>query len=206
MKAWKDKEARAENTSENTKNNLVVSPRQLSFVVAGNIILLFTTFIFGYFWGQKYAAEQFIDKIHHESFTDQISSSLLALQEANYREEIEESVSTQKEDAVDNKEMDQNKVTISASDTDDLNASINYYYAQLIGFGTLQAANRFVNRLQQKNIPVEVKKRVSKTSRGKKIIWYQVVTKKYNDKFVLEKLVEILKKDEKLKDPCIIIC
>ena len=76
----------------------------------------------------------------------------------------------------------------------------------LNGFGTLKAADRFVNRLQKKGIPVEVKKRISKTVRGKIIAWYQVVTKEYTDKSVLEKLVATLKKDEKLKDPSIIIC
>ncbi len=211
MKAWKNKDNKSDNAPENASNCLLLSMRQLSFVVAGSIILLFTTFILGYFWGQKYAVEQFVDKIDNDSFADQISSSLFSLQENNTipEDNMQSADMTTTEQFRCSKEVDQqdimthvvhnviaNKPTVSSTS----------YYAQLIGFGTLRAANRFVNRLQQKNIPVEVKKRISRTVRGKKITWYQVVTKKYSDKSVLEKLVTILKKDEKLKDPCIIVC
>ncbi len=212
MKTWKDKDNKSDNASENASNYLLLSMRQLSFVVAGNIILLFTAFILGYFWGQRYAVEQFVDKIDNDSFADQISSSLFSLQKNSaIPEDIMQSVdTTTSEQSCFSKELDKPDTMTHVVHNVTANTSTvsltSYYYAQLIGFGTLKAANRFVNRLQQKNIPVEVKKRISRTARGKKITWYQVVTKKYNDKSVLEKLVAILKKDEKLKDPCIIVC
>jgi len=211
MKAWKDKDNKSDNAPENASNCLLLSMRQLSFVVAGNIILLFTTFILGYFWGQRYAVEQFVDKIDNDSFADQISSSLFSLQKNNtIPEDIMQSVDmTTTEQSHCSKGVDQQDIMTHVVHNVTANTptvSLTSYYAQLIGFGTLKAANRFVNRLQQKNIPVEVKKRISRTARGKKITWYQVVTKKYNDKSVLEKLVAILKEDEKLKDPCIIVC
>lgn len=210
MKTWKDKDNKSDNAPENASNCLLLSMRQLSFVVAANIILLFTTFILGYFWGQRYAVEQFVDKIDNNSFADQISSSLFSLQKNNrIPEDIMQSADmTTIEQSHCGKEVDQQDMThiVHNVTANKPTISSTSYYAQLIGFGTLKAANHFVNRLQQKNIPVEVKKRVSKTARGKKIIWYQVVTKKYSDKSVLEKLVAILKEDEKLKDPCIIIC
>lgn len=205
MDEWKDTNNKF-NDSEHEKNNLILSLRQLGFVVAGNIILLFMSFIFGYFWGQKYAVEQFVDKIHNESFADKISSSLLSLQQNTSVREIAESIFQENENqlACDN---ESNEYDVMQSESDTINnSSATSYYAQLIGFGTLNAANQFVNRLQKKNISLEIKKRTSKTTRGKKITWYQVVTKKYTDRFVLDKLVETLKKDEKLKDPCIIVC
>lgn len=185
---------------------LFVSNRQLSFVVAGNIILLFTTFILGYFWGQKYAVEHFVDKMHNGSFADQIYSSLFSLQEGSSipGNSVQSPIMADTEQPICKEESDPQDTTITHFDNKPI-VSTNYY-AQLIGFGTLKAANRFVNRLQKKDIPVEVKKRISKTVRGKTIAWYQVVTKKYTDKSVLEKLVAILKKDEKLKDPSIVIC
>ncbi len=84
MESWKDTESKDKNSPEKIRGEgLFVSNRQLSFVVAGNIILLFTAFILGYFWGQKYAVEHFVDKMHNGSFADQIYSSLFSLQEGS---------------------------------------------------------------------------------------------------------------------------
>ncbi len=213
MESWKDKKNKDKNFPKKTGGEgLFVSNRQLSFVVAGNIILLFTAFMLGYFWGQKYAVEHFVDKMHNGSFADQIYSSLFSLQEGSAISEnsvqspiMQSSIMSDPEQPICKKEPDEQNTMISHPDSEPPMVATNYY-AQLIGFGTLKAANRFVNRLQKKGISVEVKKRISKTVRGKIIAWYQVVTKKYNDKSVLEKLVATLKKDEKLKDPSIIIC
>jgi len=208
MESWKNKENKDKNSPKKTSGEgLFVSNRQLSFVVAGNIILLFTTFVLGYFWGQKYAVEHFVDKMHNDSFADQIYSSLFSLQEGSVTPEnsVQFPIVSDTEQSICKKESDEQDAMTSHLDNKPSTVPINYY-AQLIGFGTLKAANRFVNRLQKKNISVKVKKRVSKTVRGKVIAWYQVVTKEYTDKSVLEKLVATLKKDEKLKDPSIIIC
>jgi len=207
MESWKDKENKGKNFPEKISGDgLFLSNRQLSFVIAGNIILLFTTFILGYFWGQKYAVEHFVDKIHNGSFADQIYSSLFSLQEGSVVPEnsMQSPIMADTEQPICKKESDQQDTMISQLDNKPIVSA--KYYAQLIGFGTLKAANRFVNRLQKKGIPVEVKKRISRTVRGRIIAWYQVVTKEYADKSVLEKLVTTLKKDEKLKDPSIIIC
>lgn len=207
MESWKDKKNEDKNSSEKTSGEgLFLSNRQLSFVAAGNIMLLFTAFILGYFWGQKYAVEHFVDKMHYGSFGDQIYSSLFSLQEGSPVPEnsVQSSIMANPEQSICKKESDQQDAMIAQLDNKPI-VSTNYY-AQLIGFGTLKAANRFVNRLQKKGILVEVKKRISKTVRGKIIAWYQVVTKEYADKSVLEKLVATLKKNEKLKDPSIVIC
>ena len=207
MESWKDQKNKDTNFPEKTRGEgLFVSNRQLSFVTAGNIILLFTTFILGYFWGQKYAVEHFVDKIHNGSFADQIYSSLFSLQEGSPISEnsVQSSIMTDTEQLISKKELNVQDTVITPLDNK-LTVSTNYY-AQLIGFGTLKAANRFVDRLQKKGISVKVKKRISKTVRGKIISWYQVITKEYSDKSVLEKLISTLKKDEKLKDPSIVIC
>lgn len=84
-------------------------------------------------------------------------------------------------------------------DTPD-NENSTHYYAQLIGFGTVEAADQFVNRITRKGFPAKVEKRTSKTAKGKKVSWYQVVTDAYLDKAHLERVVQMIVWQEKLKD------
>jgi hypothetical protein len=83
---------------------------------------------------------------------------------------------------------------------------IGAFYAQLIGFGTLSAAQKFSDRLRRKNFPVQVKERNSSTAQGKKIIWYQVVTEPFEDKEELLAAVHKIKLEEKLHDIRVIQC
>ena len=80
------------------------------------------------------------------------------------------------------------------------------FYAELIGFGTKRAAQKFADKLTQKNVTVAVKRRKSKTARGKVIIWYQVVTEAFNDKNDLIALVDDISASERLKDVRIVSC
>ncbi len=80
------------------------------------------------------------------------------------------------------------------------------YKAQLIGFGTLRSAQAFSRKLERKGIITTVKRRRSKTAKGRLISWYQVVTKPFDRKDILEKLVERLKQEEKLHDVRIVTC
>lgn len=74
------------------------------------------------------------------------------------------------------------------------------YYAQLAGFASLRAAEKFVGRASERNIAVLVRERLSHTSKGKSIVWYQVVTENYEDQDALNSVVAILTKEEKLHD------
>jgi hypothetical protein len=80
------------------------------------------------------------------------------------------------------------------------------YYAQLIGFGTSSAAQKFSEKLQRRNYPVCVRERHSTTAQGKKIIWYQVITEPFEDKNELLAAIQKIKKEEKLHDIRIINC
>ena len=53
---------------------------------------------------------------------------------------------------------------------------------------------------------VIVKKRQSRSSRGRFVAWYQVITEKFNDKGDLEALVKRLEYEEKLNDVRIVAC
>ena len=197
---------------------LYVPNRQLSFVVAGIIFALFATFMTGYFLGQRSAVAQFTHQIHQDSFADQIYASVFSLAE---NQEHDDSglhdaantpvpINTQQEQqsiVVQNVQDNvQDKAEPVLSEQPVEHDASTSYYAQLIGFGTAQAANRFVRRLAQKGVTVQSKKRVSKTAKGRTIAWYQVVTPHYTDKTELEAFVSKLSKEEKLKDVRIITC
>jgi hypothetical protein len=73
------------------------------------------------------------------------------------------------------------------------------YYAQLIGFGTSQAADSFARRLTKQGFSVKVEQCKSRTAKGKAVTWYQVVTNPYSDAQKLQEVVDMLAHTEKLK-------
>lgn len=208
--------------------DLYISSRQTGLLVALSILLGFILFVTGFFWGQKDAVASFTNKIEQESFGDQIYSSLCAL--CDSQGDIEEADEHSDEAAQDNDkgtlDQDDEKVVDAAesassdaqednnSDTahdqaqevQETETTIPEYYAQLAGFGTMRAAQHFAARLHKKDVSVIVKKRQSRSSRGKFVAWYQVVTEKFSDKGDLEALVKRLEYEEKLNDARIETC
>lgn len=217
------------NTPE-TANGLFIHNRQLSLIVAGAIFLSFFVFMGGYFWGQKNVVESFANKIGQDSFSDQIYSSVCSLcdngniedtegeEDAGGETEVETEGDIQTLQAtLDNAQQSNQMIeqsnavsdehkTIADNATDENEAGQTQYYAQLVGFGTDHAAQQFVEKMSRKDITVVVKKRASRSARGKFVSWYQVMTEKYDDKNELLTLVERLKNEEKLKDITIIAC
>lgn len=172
--------------------------RQLSAIIAALLFLVFTVFISGYFLGKKYAAEQFTAQMQKNSFTDQVYASVVSTamdttlaQNKNY---------SSPSDSTDG--LHDLVVTHSQSVPSlEVNTS-HSYYAQLIGFGTEKAAQQFVAKLAAKGVITEVKKRTSKTAKGRVSYWYQVVTAQYTDQHELATIVDKIAKEENLKDVC----
>lgn len=161
---------------------LYLSNRQVSWLIASLILLSFFIFIAGYFLGQRKAVDH------------QVELSVL------------QSVTPMPKDSVEQKAMPTAYApTVDTIAQDDF-AQEQLYKAQLIGFGTMRAAHQFVDRLQQKNLPVRVQERHSKTAQGKEVIWYQVTTELFNDKQELMAFVERIQKEERLKDIRIVSC
>lgn len=156
---------------------LYLTNRQVSWLTASIVILAFFIFIAGYVLGQRKALEEY------SSAGKGIFSSSYAQGNGNKNLLDEE-----------------------------LSASLNHegkskqYYAQLIGFGTLRAADKFAERLQQKNFPVKVVEKHSKTAQGKKIIWYQVVTENFDKRDDLIVFTQKIEKEERLNDIRIVSC
>ena len=202
---------------------LFVPNRQLSLIVSSIILINFCVFIGGYFLGQKKSVERFVNKVEQDSFADQIYSSMCAIGETVVETENDvASESSDGDEAIKRNEETRMQVaseeSISeTSDRQDANPPVQVvknltetptveHYAQLIGFGSARSAQLFVERLQKRDMPVFVKKRQSRTAKGRLISWYQVVTEKFTDKAELLSVVNKLKHEEKLNDVRIITC
>ncbi|MCX5921714.1 MAG: SPOR domain-containing protein [Candidatus Dependentiae bacterium] len=215
---------------------LFVRNRHVSMIVSGVLLFNFMLFVGGYFLGQRNSVTAFTNKIDQESFSDQIYSSLCSLCDSGDTEESSEdeengassvasldpaqaevkSANNDTQDVTVGSALEPVSVVQSAladnndnvddvSDDKDATPSAEYY-AQLAGFGTEHAAEQFAQRLARKEVSVVVKKRQSRTSRGKFVAWYQVMTEKFDDKSELDSLVKKLEQEEKLKDVRIITC
>jgi hypothetical protein len=225
MNKWEDSFKKNEQSCHCSDNyGLFVPNRQLSLIVAGLLFLAFSIFMTGYFLGKKNVVEQFSEKIQQEAFADQVYTSVLAAAQEN-EQNTNNGIVIADADAI---EMPGNLVdqTINSSfapisysakatkDTQEIISSLAenalsqevssaHYYAQLIGFGTEKAAQLFVNKLAIKGIETEVKKRTSKTVKGRTSYWYQVVTTTYTNKNELMVLVDKIAKEENIKDASI---
>ncbi len=207
-------ENRDESSSGCSKNSsLCISKRHASLLMAGFLALFFFTFITGYFWGKRTAVEQLTSKIEEELLADQIHSSFYNMQERNPApraiiDQPEEGAATVPESEPEVEVEEQIEVRPEPEGIKQAlrqSEDAEHYFAQLIGFGTQLAANGFVQRVS-KDIPVEVKKRTSRTARGKTRTWYQVVTKPYSDKNELASLVKKVSKKERLNGVQIVTC
>ncbi len=230
---------------------LVIPHKQLNWVISGLLFFGVTSFVSGYFWGQKKAVEYFIKRIEEDSFADRISYALYTM---NDRDSLE----FEEAENSDNEAIDSNQSSDSDDDTtgessdngndnsDDTqeggdaeedvplltqeNLKNNaptveavvipveittvevpviapektVYLARLAGFGTLQAAQVFRDRVKVLDKGAQVVEHVSKTSKGRKMKWYQVVTSKFENKKDLTQLVERIKRKEHIGDVQII--
>jgi hypothetical protein len=196
------------NTCYCTNNQgLFVPNRQLSAIAAGLLFLFFCIFITGYFLGKKYAAEQFAQKMQVNALDDKLYMAALAQEVMPADGDASLVVNNIADNVVQEMLVPQDAIVTLNQDIviPDMEEQ-KRYYAQLIGFGTEKAAEQFVKKLALNGINTEVKKRVSKTVKGRTSYWYQVVTTAYSNKDDLSRIVDKLVKDEKLKDVSIRVC
>lgn len=178
----------------NEKINTVAVDRTLMsrlaalMVIAG--LFLFTT---GYFLGKKQGIHEFLKTFEHESFADQIYTALhnlYPLERYTYDLPVEQI------------EQETQPLVFPAAateSTDDATPKAGFY-ANVIGFQTRKAAEHFKERLRKKAIEVFIKERQSTTTKGKKIVWYQISTPVYADKAALATAIEQIKKVENIKE------
>lgn len=202
------------------KGVITLTYRQASWGMAILVVLFFFVFITGYFWGKQKEVEDFSNKAEKDSLADMISASLYARydgKESNADEGDDILEPIEKVELTDGTDGDMADTTLvthtvlvtnnASSDSEkatevapcEAKENIVQYYAELVGFGTEKAATAFVKRLAKENITTIIKARTSKTAKGKKIVWYQVVTEPFSDNALLLDLVKKLEKREHLK-------
>jgi len=199
------------------KKGIFLTNRHVSWVLSFFIISSFFIFISGYFLGKKKAVEKFYSKIDQESLADHIYYSVCSIYDADecVKQESTEDSSHLTVFENNNSGMQATKKVSEAEDvqsqkkdstTDNQKASNESFYAELIGFGTVRAANNFAQKLKRQGFSVVVKRRISRTAKKKRITWYQVVTEKFDNKSDLIAFVDIIKDKEKLKGVRIVQC
>ena len=173
---------------------VALGAQQVGWIVALLIMLNVGCFLAGYFWGKRVGAQDWCATISRDAFADQIYNSLCSAviddeEDDEQEEEGPESVDTSTTQTGNEEEAPEKGLEVKTQ-----------YYAQLAGFASLRSAEAFVSRLNEKQVPVLIKERISKNSKGRSIHWYQVVTEPYEDQDALNSVVAILKKEEKLHD------
>ncbi|MCA9769954.1 hypothetical protein KC460_01130 [Candidatus Dependentiae bacterium] len=212
-------------TCEKKHTLLSLSARHTSWLVASIMVISFFVFISGYFMGKSEGAQEFSRVTLQESLADQMYCSVCALYDKQETSQAKVCVPEEQIDVVNSCEQKEllqdalnnsntrHSLTFKAGEREVISDKSNIdlerigkvaeskkYCAQLIGFGTKKAANQFIDRMSKQNVPVKLKTRKSKTSQGKNIAWYQVVTDTYNNRQQLETLVSRVKKSERLHD------
>lgn len=205
-----------------SSEGLFMPSRQVGLILAALILAGFVLFAGAFFWGQKNAITSFTNKIEQESFGDQIYSSLCSLcdsqgdtEESEENSEERADLEMTQDEEIKTEAKDEQQVgsqeqaldsALQEEEIEEASSGVQEFYAQLAGFGTMRAAQHFASRLQKKEVSVIVKKRQSRSSRGRFVSWYQVVTEKFNDRGDLEALVKRLEYEEKLNDVRIVTC
>ena len=212
------------------KPKIILGARQVSWAVSSLVLVCFFVFIAGYFLGKKKAVEKFYSKIKQDSFSDHIYYSMCSMynktdeqlsqndvvsaqpdlvdvQEQKTQENVQSDLITQAVVAVE-QQMQQENSSLKKMAKREIESkkNIGQCYAELIGFGTCRAAEKFANKLKKDNISVSVKRRRSKTAKGRIITWYQVITEKFSNRNDLIALVDNISAQERLKDVRIVSC
>lgn len=175
------------------KISLDIHHYQVTALAATLLVLYVLTFLAGYFWGKKSALEEFSEQIQNESFSDKVYASLCSMYDA------EKSSPDKQQESVGETPVQ----TVAPDTAVTKNDAGPSFIGQLVGYGTEKQAQQYVKALARKGVKANMVTRTSVSSRGKKRVWYQVVTApaSYAD---TQKLVERLAIEDRLAGVTII--
>ncbi len=196
------------------KKGLYIPKKELSWIIAALISTLLGVFLAGYFWGQRKAVSTLLEKIDKESFADKVTYSLYTMNgkyqqdennEDDDQDEDDETIETPRTEQPTNFEVEDKNSLTQEIVVDEIvekheQEPVVTYMAPLVGFSSFNSANQFMQKIKKSGIDVSVKKRVSKTAKGKSVAWYQVITGEYTDKNEVEHVVMRLSEKENLKN------
>lgn len=188
------------------------SVRHISIIIASILFMQCATFITGYFLGKKQPVDGYVQQAMNDVLADTIYTSVVShgtVPEQLATDTISATINDVHTSIVtmDPIRKKQDTVSIDCLDNVTDNHEVDKkYYAELIGFGTEAAALQFVKKLAGRGITVEMKKRTSKTARGKVTFWYQVITPLFESKNEMQAFTDGIIASEKLKNVQIRTC
>ncbi len=218
-----------------SSDQIIITKRQLSMIMASMLLFCLFVFIVGFFLGKRTVIDDFSSKVTKESLHDQIDFLLTTQSLASSQENaaiIEAEPEIEKLNAIviaDKQQAPVSAIVMADRNTKDSQTQLvatemytsrpeNFpvlddrssvvesvvdnkqpQYAQLIGFGTKQAAQAFVTRLKKHNVPVILKTVISKTASGKQRTWYQAITPTYESARELQDQVTKIKRLEHIR-------
>jgi hypothetical protein len=186
---------------------LVMTKRQVSITIAVLLFAFFVSFMCGYFLGTKHAAQEFVAHINQDTLTHQLLSQPLLSESQNTAHiatNTEEQKVVPKERGSAQETHHDNKNVVKQ---EQIPLEAVMYAAELIGYGTKEAATAFIDRVSRvAGVELELRARHSKNNRGRYITWYQVVTKRYASKEALDAVLAAIAKKEALHDINIVTC
>jgi len=173
-----------------------------------------------YYAGYYSASKEFYAYYMAESLNDRLTASLYMLygdteasssSDASELDDSSDALSSETsesetaEDTAD-EDMSRGEAHLASRDNSDVKVanisplieSESLYDAYLIGFGSQRSAERYRENLKREGLVVRVETREHLTSRGKKIIWYQVVLGPLPYSKLLE-VVKLLKDRDRLE-------
>lgn len=212
-----------------SSDQIILTKRQASMFMASMLLFCLFVFILGFFLGKRTVIDDFSANVSKEALHDQIDFLLttqsfessqedgLPGNEVDFQNNNDVHISFDAMQQDDIKAPSQEKafhtpvassshennlaqlaaVTLSATQ---IEGAKTRQYAQLIGFGTKQAAQAFVARLKKNNVPVVLKTMMSKTAAGKERTWYQAITPTYESEEELHAHVAKIKRLEHIRD------
>ena len=213
-----------QNLNSFSSDEIVLTKRQVSMLMASMVLFCLLVFIVGFFVGKRTVLEDYSAKITKEALHDQIDF-LLTTQSMQSSQETALDLSDNLPEILITPELNTNASIVAAPENieplivkadvapvqnvsvvsenqsiQDVPVKQGKQYAQLIGFGTKKAAQIFVARLKKQNIPVILKTNISKTASGKQKVWYQAITPTYNSYEELQEQIAKIKHLERIRD------
>lgn len=209
------------------ENKICITKKQASICAAVCIVLGLLLFIVGYFWGKQSVIDGFARRVAQESFNDQ-TDCLLAMQSHAEKygsntdgvtTEIDTPMVSAKSQDVDSQAISNNNeaidLLISLKDANKVEApsssstgaevesqeiGVKTHYALVASFTKKASAQALVQRLGKRNIPADIKEKISKSASGKLTrSWFQVITKPYGSKQELTNIIIKISNLEKIK-------
>lgn len=189
---------------KNSGNELRISESHVRTAVALLLLVVGFLCVVSYHWGKKKAYEEFVDTLRSDSLGDKVSAALCSVYDSPVTDDgdtHDESETAAEPTAQTSLTLEGEGVTLQAPAAQQ-EVTLRYQ-AELAGFGSAEAARRYVHKLGQRGIQAHVVERASRTARGARHTWYQVVTSAMaHDE--LQNIVSRIKARDRLKNVTIV--